>query len=339
MTTVIAVGISSSLSPAGYAALTLAVCGLCAVAACSSISRRITRSAGITFAMLLSGAAFCGLLALGEAAHGALTALLTLPVKNGAFRTAVLYQGVGCSVAAFFLSQRGDCENRREQNVVVHRCIDHRFDFGRSAGAGRKPLHIGRSSAIGGSTAVRYTAKSSVGNIAAKDPCPGGTVFRPSGAILTYQANFVHPCAPRNQKVTLPKLTLWPLAPPNRAMLSPTMFSGSFGIHGVSTQPKTTLVSISAAAGELDRRFHAGGQGWNRPSAAQRPALHNRPERRERRAARPSAQRRFGGEGRFVPQQGERRAAFPSAAFTVAGMKFIVGLPTNSATNRFAGWP
>ena len=52
-----------------------------------------------------SGAAFYGLLALGEAAaHGALSELLTLPARSGTFLAAVLYQGIGCSVAAFFLS-------------------------------------------------------------------------------------------------------------------------------------------------------------------------------------------------------------------------------------------
>ena len=104
MTTVIAVGISSSLSPMGYAALMLAVAAYALYSVFVDLASDYT-GAEITYAMLLSGAAFYGLLALGEAAaHGALTALLTLPVKNGAVRTAVLYQGVGCSVAAFFLS-------------------------------------------------------------------------------------------------------------------------------------------------------------------------------------------------------------------------------------------
>ena len=59
----------------------------------------------ITYVMLCSGAAFYGLLALGEAAaHGALSELLTLPARSGTFLAAVLYQGIGCSVAAFFLS-------------------------------------------------------------------------------------------------------------------------------------------------------------------------------------------------------------------------------------------
>lgn len=102
MTTVIAVGISSSLSPMGYAALMLAVAAYALYSVFVDLASDYT-GAEITYAMLLSGAAFYGLLALGEA-HGTLTALLTLPVKNGAFRTAVLYQGVGCSVAAFFLS-------------------------------------------------------------------------------------------------------------------------------------------------------------------------------------------------------------------------------------------
>ena len=81
MTTVIAVGISSSLSPMGYAALMLAVAAYALYSVFVDLASDYT-GAEITYAMLLSGAAFYGLLALGEAAaHGALTALLT-PVNG-----------------------------------------------------------------------------------------------------------------------------------------------------------------------------------------------------------------------------------------------------------------
>ena len=104
MTTVVAVGLSSSLSPVGYAALMLAVVAYALYSVFVDLATDYT-GAEITYVMLCSGAAFYGLLALGEAAaHGALSELLTLPARSGTFRTAVLYQGIGCSVAAFFLS-------------------------------------------------------------------------------------------------------------------------------------------------------------------------------------------------------------------------------------------
>ena len=104
MTTVVAVGLSSSLSPVGYAALMLAVVAYALYSVFVDLAADYT-GAEITYVMLCSGAVFYGLLALGEAAaHGALSELLTLPARSGTFLAAVLYQGIGCSVAAFFLS-------------------------------------------------------------------------------------------------------------------------------------------------------------------------------------------------------------------------------------------
>lgn len=104
MMTVVAVGLSSSLSPVGYAALMLAVVAYALYSVFVDLAADYT-GAEITYVMLCSGAAFYGLLALGEAAaHGALSELLTLPARSGTFLAAVLYQGIGCSVAAFFLS-------------------------------------------------------------------------------------------------------------------------------------------------------------------------------------------------------------------------------------------
>lgn len=104
MTTVVAVGLSSSLSPVGYAALMLAVVAYALYSVFVDLAADYT-GAEITYVMLCSGATFYGLLALGEAAaHGALSELLTLPARSGTFLAAVLYQGIGCSVAAFFLS-------------------------------------------------------------------------------------------------------------------------------------------------------------------------------------------------------------------------------------------
>ena len=157
MTTVIAVGISSSLSPAGYAALMLAVAAYALYSVFVDLASDYTGTE-ITYAMLLSGAAFYGLLALGEAAaHGALTALLTLPVKNGAFRTAVLYQGVGCSVAAFFLSNAAIAKigvNKTSSFIGVSTIVS----ILAGALALGEPLHIGQIVGAAVIVAGVYTA-------------------------------------------------------------------------------------------------------------------------------------------------------------------------------------
>ena len=127
----------------GYAALMLAVAAYALYSVFVDLASDYT-GAEITYAMLLSGAAFYGLLALGEAAaHGALTALLTLPVQNGAFRTAVLYQGVGCSVAAFFLSNAAIAKigvNKTSSFIGVSTIVS----ILAGALALGEPLHIGQ---------------------------------------------------------------------------------------------------------------------------------------------------------------------------------------------------
>ena len=156
MTTVIAVGISSSLSPMGYAALMLAVAAYALYSVFVDLASDYT-GAEITYAMLFSGAAFYGLLALGEAAHGTLTALLMLPVKNGAFRTAVLYQGVGCSVAAFFLSNAAIAKigvNKTSSFIGVSTIVS----ILAGALALGEPLHIGQIVGAAVIVAGVYTA-------------------------------------------------------------------------------------------------------------------------------------------------------------------------------------
>ena len=152
-----AVGISSSLSPMGYAALMLAVAAYALYSVFVDLASDYT-GAEITYAMLLSGAAFYGLLALGEAAaHGTLTALLTLPVKNGAFRTAVLYQGVGCSVAAFFLSNAAIAKigvNKTSSFIGVSTIVS----ILAGALALGEPLHIGQIVGAAVIVAGVYTA-------------------------------------------------------------------------------------------------------------------------------------------------------------------------------------
>lgn len=104
VTTVASQYASANFSLTGYLFLSLAVISY----AFSSIL--IEKAAGlsgadITYAMLASGALAYGLAAIAEAAHaGSLPALLALPCQNPAFLTAILYQGIGCSVLAFFLS-------------------------------------------------------------------------------------------------------------------------------------------------------------------------------------------------------------------------------------------
>ena len=99
--------------------------------------------AEITCAMLLSGAAFYGLLAL--------------PVKNGAFRTAVLYQGVGCSVAAFFLSNAAIAKigvNKTSSFIGVSTIVS----ILAGALALGEPLHIGQIVGAAVIVAGVYTA-------------------------------------------------------------------------------------------------------------------------------------------------------------------------------------
>ena len=104
LVTVFAVGSSSSLSPIGYGFLLLAVVSY----ALYTVS--VDRAEGfsgmeVTFAMLGAGALVFVALALAEGAvGGTLRDLATLPFSNPAFAVAALYQGIGCSVAAFFLS-------------------------------------------------------------------------------------------------------------------------------------------------------------------------------------------------------------------------------------------
>lgn len=104
LATVLAVEASASLSPLGYAAL------LVAVISYALYSVYVEKAAGtsseeITLVMLLSGAVVFGTLAVAQAlATGSLRALLSLPVQDPRFLAAIAYQGIGCSVLAFFLS-------------------------------------------------------------------------------------------------------------------------------------------------------------------------------------------------------------------------------------------
>lgn len=102
--TVLAAGGSAGFSLFGYAFLLLAV------ASYAFYCVLVEKAAGysgmeITYVMLRTGAAAFVLLALGEAAvSGSLWHLAKLPLIDAGFLVAVLYQGIGCSLVAFLLS-------------------------------------------------------------------------------------------------------------------------------------------------------------------------------------------------------------------------------------------
>ncbi|MGN0846462.1 MAG: DMT family transporter [Kiritimatiellia bacterium] len=104
LATVCAVGASSSFSITGYVFLSVAVVSYALY--CVFVEKASEHTgAEITYIMLASGAAVFVMLAVIEVSvNGTVTSLATLPFMNKLFLTAVLYQGVGCSVCAFFLS-------------------------------------------------------------------------------------------------------------------------------------------------------------------------------------------------------------------------------------------
>ncbi|MCQ2561877.1 MAG: DMT family transporter, partial [Clostridia bacterium] len=102
--TVFALGASSSFWIKGYLFLLMAVTSYALYCAFVDKASAYTE-AEITFMMLVLGAAVFVVLALAEAVStGTVVQLVTLPFRSRGFLTAVLYQGIGCSVFAFFLS-------------------------------------------------------------------------------------------------------------------------------------------------------------------------------------------------------------------------------------------
>lgn len=104
LATVFAVGISSSFSLTGYLFLLMA---MVSYALYSVYVEKASEYSGaeITYVMALTGAAFFIILALAEAVTaGKAAELLSLPFRSVGFLSAILYQGIGCSVVAFFLS-------------------------------------------------------------------------------------------------------------------------------------------------------------------------------------------------------------------------------------------
>lgn len=102
--TILAAGITLNFSLLGYALLSVAAVSFALYSVCVEKARQYS-GAEITFVMLLCGAVLFVLLAVTEAAAGGnLSSLLSLPFTDGKFLAAVLYQGIGCSVLAFFLA-------------------------------------------------------------------------------------------------------------------------------------------------------------------------------------------------------------------------------------------
>lgn len=104
LATVFAVGASSSFSVTGYTFLSIAMISYALY--CVYVEKASDYSgAEITYAMAVVGAMFFITVALAEAlCAGKTSELLSLPFRSRGFLSAVLYQGIGCSVIAFFLS-------------------------------------------------------------------------------------------------------------------------------------------------------------------------------------------------------------------------------------------
>ena len=101
--TVLAAGMSMSLSVTGYLALLMAVLSF-AIYSVLVESNDGLGGAEITYGTLTVGAVVFVIIALIQAGiHGNAAGLLTLPIRDMHFLSAVLYQGVGCSIFAFFM--------------------------------------------------------------------------------------------------------------------------------------------------------------------------------------------------------------------------------------------
>lgn len=104
LVTVFAVGASTSFSIAGYAMLSIAVIVYALYSVCVEKASGYS-GAEVTYVMLAAGAAVFTIAAVIEAlTKGTISSLAALPFTDKGFLIAVLYQGIGCSVLAFFMS-------------------------------------------------------------------------------------------------------------------------------------------------------------------------------------------------------------------------------------------
>ncbi|MGI6728262.1 MAG: DMT family transporter [Anaerovoracaceae bacterium] len=102
--TVFAVGVATSFSVLGYVMLTVAVISYALYSVFVEKASYYT-GAEVTYVMLISGAIIFGILAVMEAiVGGTVNTLIKLPFADKGFLVAILYQGIGCSVLAFFMS-------------------------------------------------------------------------------------------------------------------------------------------------------------------------------------------------------------------------------------------
>lgn len=102
--TVVTLGVSSSLSIVGYAFLTLAVVSYVIFSIFVEKHYEYT-GAEITFVMLMVGAIVFTTIAVFKAfINGSIINLISLPFREPSFAIAVLYQGIICSIVAFFLT-------------------------------------------------------------------------------------------------------------------------------------------------------------------------------------------------------------------------------------------
>ena len=102
--TVISIGLNASLSVSGYIFIIIAVASYSLYSIFVDKASEYT-GIEITYIMLAVGATVFILLAIFEAVlNHNFENLLTLPFVNMDFLIVILYQGIGCSVMAFFLS-------------------------------------------------------------------------------------------------------------------------------------------------------------------------------------------------------------------------------------------
>ena len=106
MLTALAAGGGEGTSAIGYASLLIAVASYALYSVSVERASAYT-DAEITYAMLAAGALLFSASALAEGLiRGSIKELLMLPVHDPGFLRAVLYQGIGCSILAFFLSNK-----------------------------------------------------------------------------------------------------------------------------------------------------------------------------------------------------------------------------------------
>ena len=104
LVTVFAAGASASLSVAGYIFLTIAVISYALYSVFVEKAVDFTE-AEITYIQLCAGALVFVVTALVKGfANGTARDLIALPFRNIHFLIAILYQGIGCSILAFFMS-------------------------------------------------------------------------------------------------------------------------------------------------------------------------------------------------------------------------------------------